>query len=178
MNLELFTQEELVELYKLEISRENEIRTKWRKSMEVYLTMLLSVFGGSLTLANFFKLKYLAVISLIGGGIIIIMLATIAYFHFRLDYRYQMEFLSIQAKIEDMLGLTSPQRCILPARWGNEALLPAKYYSDKDTPSTSEKFISKMCSLKEMNFYPLVYFIFLLLGVGLIILGIIYGVKF
>ncbi|MCH5301060.1 MAG: hypothetical protein J1E56_07055 [Ruminococcus sp.] len=178
MEFEQFTREELFELYKLEISRENEIRTRWRKSMEVYLTMLLTVFGGSLTLANVFKAKFLTASSLIGGGIIIVLLAITAYFHFKLDYKYQMEILSIQAKIEDLLGLTSPNRCNLPARWGNEALLPTRYYEDKDKPSTSEEFVSKMCALKRINFYPLIYLIFFLIGIGLIILGAVYCLKF
>jgi len=176
MDMELFTREELFNLYKIEIDRENEIRAKWRKSMEVYLTMLLTVFSGSLLLANFLNEKKLGMICFIGGGIIIIMLAMIAYFHFKLDYKYQMEILSIQAKIEDMLGLTSPEKCILPPRWKNEALLPSWYYEDKNKESSTEEFISKMCSSKAINFYPIVYFIFSLLGVMLIVFGIIYGV--
>ncbi len=172
MSLNLFTPEELFNLYKLEIDRENEIRSKWRKSMEVYLTMLLTVFSGCLVFANFLKEVTLIMLCFIGGGTIIIMLALIAYFHFKLDYKYQMEILSIQAKIEDMLGLTSPEKCVLPPRWGNEALLPPWYYADKEENSSSEKFVLKMCSFKSINFYPIVYAIFSLLGIGLIIFGI------
>lgn len=176
MDFELFTREELFNLYKLEIDRENEIRSKWRKSMEVYLTMLLTVFSGCLVLANFLKEKLLVMFCFIGGGIIIIMLAIIAYFHFRLDYKYQIEILSIQAKIEDMLGLTSPEKCVLPPRWGKEALLPPWYYADKDKESSTKKFVSRMCSFKSINFYPIVYLIFSFLGIGLVVFGIIYGV--
>lgn len=176
MDIELFTRDELFNLYKLEIDRENEIRSKWRKSMEVYLTMLLTVFSGSLLLANFLVEKKLGMFCFIGGGIIIIMLVIIAFLHFKLDYKYQMEILSIQAKIEDMLGLTSPEKCILPPRWKNEALLPTWYYADKNKESSTEQFVKRMCSFKTINFYPIVYLIFSLLGIGLITFGIIYGI--
>lgn len=175
--MDKFTREELMELYKLEINRENEIRSKWRKSMEVYLTLLLTVFSGSLVLANFLKEKLLIMFCFMGGGLIVVMLAIFAYLHFRLDYKHQMEILSIQAKIEDMLELTNPDKCILPPRWGKEALLPPWYYSNKNENSNTKEFVSKMCSFKSINFYPIVYFIFSLLGIGLITLGFIYGVM-
>lgn len=176
MDLELFTREELYDLYKLEINRENEIRSKWRKSMEVYLTMLLTLFTGCILLANFLKEKMLVMCCFVGGGIIMVLLAVLAYVHFRLDYKYQMEILSIQAKIEDMLGLTSPEKCVLPPRWGKEALLPPWYYSNKDEESSTQQFVARMCSLKKINFYPIVYLIFSFLGIGLIVFGIVHGV--
>lgn len=168
---------ELLELYKLEISRENEIRARWRKSMEVYITLMLTVFSSSIIFANFLSDKTLSMFCLIGGGSIVVMLAIIAYFHFRLDYRYQMEILSIQAKIEDLLGLTDTNKYRLPLRWKNEALLPPWYYNSKNTESSTKEFVKEMCSLRRTNFYPLVYLIMSLIGIGLIVFGIIYGIK-
>lgn len=164
---EKFSKEDLFALYKLEIDRENEIRTKWRSSFNVYLTMLLSIISAIFIFVNFLSESHQELEKscfLVGGGIVFL-LALIAYFHFRLDYRYQMEILSVQAKIEDMLGLTSPEKCTLPERWGNEALLPPWYYDNKEKPSSSKEFVKRMCSMKSINFYPLVYFVFALVGV-------------
>jgi len=172
---EKFSKEELYNLYKLEIERENEIRARWRNSFNVYLTMLLSIISGMLLLANFLSDFDMVSPCFTIGGCVVIALSIIAWFHFRLDYRYQMEILSIQAKIEDMLGLTSPERCDLPQRWGNEALLPPWYYSEKNIPSSSEKFVKRMCSIRNINFYPAVYMVFIFLGTALMILGSIIG---
>lgn len=172
-NQDKFSKEELYNLYKLEIERENEIRARWRTSFNVYLTMLLSIISGILLLSNFLSEFHMIRPCFIVGGIAVIVLSIIAWLHFRLDYRYQMEILSIQAKIEDMLGLTSPERCNLPERWGNEALLPPWYYMGKNAQSSSEEFVKHMCSIRNTNFYPAIYMVFALLGVILFILGCI-----
>lgn len=174
-NQEKFSKEELYSLYKLEIERENEIRARWRNSFNVYLTMLLSIVSGILLLANFLSESNIYNRCFIVGGCIVIALSVIAWFHFRLDYKYQMEILSVQAKIEDMLGLTSPERCDLPQRWGNEALLPPWYYSTKMDSSSSEEFVKRMCSMKNINFYPMIYMIFAFMGMSLVVLGVVIG---
>ncbi|MBD5118490.1 MAG: hypothetical protein HDT37_05200 [Clostridiales bacterium] len=171
---EKFSKEELFALYKLEIDRENEIRTKWRSSFNVYLTMLLSIISAVFVFANFLSESHTGTEKycfMIGGGIVTI-LAIIAFFHFKLDYRYQMEILSVQAKIEDMLGLTCPEKCTLPQRWGAEALLPPWYYDNEAIHSSSSKeFIDYMCSMKSMNFYPLIYAVFAFIGVLLVVVS-------
>ena len=86
-----------------------------------------------------------------------------------------MEILSVQAKIEDMLGLTSPQRCDLPQRWGDEALLPPWYYSTETPQSSSKEFVERMCSMRNMNFYPIIYMIFAFLGMALVVFGFAIG---
>lgn len=169
-NQEKFSKEELYSLYKLEIERENEIRTRWRNSFNVYLTMLLSIVSGILLLANFLSESNIYNLCFIVGGCVVIALSIIAWFHFRLDYKYQMEILSVQAKIEDMLGLTSPERCVLPQRWGDEALLPPWYYSTEK--SSSKEFVKRMCSMRNINFYPIIYMIFAFLGMALVVLGV------
>lgn len=174
---EKFSKEDLLGLYKLEIERENEIRARWRTSSNVYLTMILSIISGIFVLANFLSQTNIGALCFIVGGVIVIALSIIAFLHFKLDYRYQMEILSIQAKIEDMLGLTSPEKCSLPPRWGDEGMLPPWYYSDKNIPSSSEEFIKKMCSMKKTNFYPVIYIVFSAIGILLIILGLLTGMP-
>lgn len=173
-NQEKFSKEELFDLYKLEIERENEIRTQWRASFNVYLTMLLSIISGMLLLANFLSGSGMEKPCFIIGGCAVVALAIVAWLHFKLDYKHQMEILTIQMKLEDMLGLTSSEKCMLPPRWGDEALLPPWYYSVKNISSSSSKeFVDDMCSMKKMNFYPLVYIIFSFVGLSLIVLGVI-----
>lgn len=166
-----FSKEELWKLYEIEIKRENEIRTRWRNSFNVYITMLLSFISAIILIANFAS-NY-DNICFIGGGILVVFLSIIAFLHFKLDYKYQMELLSIQAKIEDLLGLTDPNKVKLPLRWENEALLPKWYYANKNEKSSTENFINTLCSIKRINGYSFVYLVFVLVGISLIVLGIV-----
>ena len=166
-----FSREELWKLYEIEIKRENEIRARWRSSLNVYLTMLLSFISAIILIANFAS-KY-ANICFVGGGILVICISILALLHFRLDYKYQMEILSIQAKIEDLLGLTDSTKVDLPLRWENEALLPDWYYSNKNSKSSTTIFVKSLCSIKRINGYTFFYIVFVLFGVGLIVLGTI-----
>lgn len=166
---------DLLFLYDLEIKRENEIRDKWRKTMNFYLTTILTLLSAVILLVEFYKDSKMFKIILIFVGILIIALSIIALLHFKLDYKYQMEILSIQMKLEDILGLNDVNNPLLKNRWEGEALLPASY--SKNNFKSSEDFVKAMCGMKKINFYEVLYYIFAFMGIGIIILGFIYKVD-
>lgn len=170
---ERFTKKQLMELYKLYIDRENEIRRSWRQFMQFYITTCLSIFAGMMLISNLSENIIIIKIAIIGGGIFMFGISIVAYFHFKLDYLYQMELLSIECKIEDILGLTDENNFNLPLRWNKEALLPKYFYSEKNEISSSEAFIKKMISWKKINFYPFIYVFLALFSIGVIIIGVI-----
>lgn len=174
MNVEEFTREELFELYKIYIDRENVIRKMWRTSFTTYSTIILTILGSIILLFGLFDKTLLNKMVLGLGGIIIIGFSLIAYFHCKLDYKYQMELLSVQMKIEDLLGLTDESFVKLPERWGSEALLPPWYYSNKNERSNSYKFIKSMFTLEKTNGYLWIYFLFGIVGTFLVVVAILY----
>jgi len=177
MQEDFFSKEELFLLYEIEIKRENEIRSKWRSSLNIYVTTILSLLTGAVVYVMFINNYIYMKIFIIFVGFLIISISLIAYFHFKLDYKYQMEILSIQIKIEDMLGLSDSKKCCDKHRWKGEALLPKSYYENSKMAKTSDEFISKMCSIREINYYSLFYYVFVILGIIIVLIGLFYNGK-
>lgn len=153
-------------MYEIEIKRENELRDKWRNSLKFYITTILTILTGAVVYINFID-------SAMYSRVFIIIISLIAMLHFKLDYKYQMEILTIQIKIEDMLGLSNPEKCCNKHRWKGEALLPKSYYKNKKDTESSDVFVRKMSSIRKINYYSMLYYVFVLLGIVIVLIGLI-----
>lgn len=173
MSKECFSNEELFILYEIEIKRENELRDKWRNSLKFYITTILTIFTGAVVYINFIDSAMYSRVFIMCIGLFIIIISLIAMLHFKLDYKYQMEILTIQIKIEDMLGLSNPEKCCNKHRWKGEALLPKSYYENKKDTESSDIFVRKMSSIRKINYYSMLYYVFVLLGIVIVLIGLI-----
>ena len=173
MKKESFSDEELFLLYEIEIKRENEIRDKWRNSLKFYVTTILTILTGTVVYVNFIKSTMYSRFFIMCIGFLIIIIGLIAMLHFKLDYKYQMEILSIQIKIEDMLGLSDPEKCRNKHRWSGEALLPKSYYDNFKKTNSSDDFVKKMSRMREIYCYNLFYNVFVLLGIIIVFIGFV-----
>ena len=161
-----------MELYRIFIERENEIRKSWRQMLQFYITTCLTIFASIMLISNISSTLLIQKIALIGGGACMLGISILAFFHFKLDYTYQMELLSVQCKIEDLIGLTDETKIHLPQRWKDEAILPPFYYANKDKEGSTTLFLKSMISIKRMNCYPLIYAFLSILSVGTILIGV------
>lgn len=171
MNSE-FTYEQLMELYKIFINRENEVRKSWRQMLQFYITTCLTIFASIMLISNISDNITIQKIALMGGGICMLGISILSFFHFKLDYTYQMELLSAQCKIEDLIGLTDENKVKLPNRWKGEAILPPSYYANKNKLGSTSEFVKSMAQTKRINFYPLIYAFLSLISIGTILIGI------
>lgn len=167
-----FTEEQLMKLYEIFIERENEVRRSWRQMLQFYITTCLTIFASIMLISNISSDVVIQKIAIIGGGACMLGISILAFFHFKLDYTYQMELLSVQCKLEDLIGLTDNTKVFLPPRWKNEALLPPFYYANKETEGSTIQFLKAMLSAKSMNFYPLIYIFLSLLSIGTVLIGV------
>lgn len=166
------TKEDFIDLYKEAQSCENQIRTASRNSTSIFTTLLLAVVGGGFTCVRFaLPEKILAGCLMICVGFIIFGLSAIAYRQFISDFIRQVEYMTIQGKIEDLLGLTDEKKYHANKYWSKEPIVPNSYVNfrtmDKNRENSSE-FIHGLVNGKstKMKIY---YGIFALIGVGFIV---------
>lgn len=164
-----FDYNQLFDLYKLYIAREEEIRTKWRSQMNVYITIMVSILTFSTLAARLLFDSNLSGICFIFGGFISFSIAIIAFFNFKIDFKYQMELLSIECKLEDLLGLTNKELFTFTKRWQNEALLPDYWY--QKSGMNSVQFVKQMCKFKSINGCYTIYIVMALLSVAIVAVG-------
>lgn len=166
------TKEDFIDLYKEAQSCENQIRTASRNSTSIFTTLLLAVVGGGFTCVRFaLPEKILAGCLMICVGLIIFGLSAIAYRQFISDFIRQVEYMTIQGKIEDIIGLTDEKKYHANKFWSKEPIVPNSYIKFRTIPVNSENssmFIKSLVSGKstKMKIY---YGIFALIGVGFIV---------
>ncbi len=152
------------------MNSENTIRNTTRSTMNYYSTLLLSITGGILLISKdltglLFSLCFLL------GGVCLIIIPTIAFLHYRSDYRRQIEMITIQAKLEDILGFTDADK-YQTTYWNHEAIIPPLYVSFRKSHTDSNDFVSSFIKSTDMIYVRIYYLIFGLIGIFYIGYGI------
>jgi len=149
---------------------ENAIRNSTRTTMNYYSTLLLSLTGGILLISKDLK-GILFTFCFLFGGIFLTVIPIIAFFHYRSDYRRQIETITIQAKIEDILGFTDVEK-YHTTYWNHEPIIPPFYVKTRNKHDDSIEFVNSFIKGTDMIYVFCHYFLFSLIG----IINIGYGV--
>jgi hypothetical protein len=149
---------------------ENTIRNTTRATMNYYSTLLLSLTGGILLISKgldgvLFGLCFLL------GGVCLTIIPNIAFLHYRSDYRRQIEMITIQAKLEDILGFTDIDK-YKTTYWNHEPIIPPLYVSARKTHPDSVDFVNSFIKSTDMIYVRIYYLIFSLIGMFYIGYGI------
>jgi len=152
----------LLEFLGQAMNSENTIRNTTRSTMNYYSTLLLSITGGILLISKDL-IGVLFSLCFILGGICLIIIPTIAFLHFRSDYRRQIEMITIQAKLEDILGFTDVDR-YQTTYWNHEPIIPPLYVSFRKSHTHSNDFVNAFIKSADMIYVRIYYLIFGLIG--------------
>ena len=170
------TKDDFVDLYNQAQSCENAIRTASRNSTSIFSSLLLAVIGGGFALVRFvLPERVMAGCLMICIGLALCGLSVVAYKHFVSDFRRQVEYMSIQAKIEDILGLSDAKKYHAQQYWSDEPVVPKSYVdfrNDKRNCASTSDFINNMLkgkSVKMIGYYG----IFVAIGLAFIVAAIL-----
>lgn len=170
------SREELMTVYEQAGEGENELRNAARNGMGTFTSLLLAVLGGGLAGIRIIATdKVLLVSFTIIVGVLLIVLSRIAFTNYISDFCRQVEFMTIQGKIEDILGLTDERNYHASSYWKNEPIIPATFVGfRKEHAGCSKEFIDCLVKdkSKEIRWY---YVTFAVIGVGFIVLGVLGG---
>lgn len=145
------------------VSSETEIRNTARTTLNYYSTLLLSLTGGILLLSKSLNGALFELCFLI-GGICLIVIPNVAILHYRSDYRRQVETMTIQAKIEDVLGLTNVDQ-YQTTYWNHEPIVPPLYVEFRKKHPNSSDFVDSFVTGTDMTYIRVYYLMFSLIGV-------------
>ena len=167
---------EILELLKTQISEEQNLRTTIRTMMNIYITLLVAVLGGIVTLVD---TSYGALDPVILGGILILagivvfFIALAALKHFRSDYLRQSEAIVQEAKLEDILGMSNPQAYPLHEYWKGETLLPQSFLESRSQFEHSQEFVNWLTRTTDLRIAKIVYSVFMAVGCVISVFGVL-----
>lgn len=173
-DMDKLTKEELIEIYNQAGEGENELRNAARSGMGTFTSLLLAVLGGGLAGIRIISADRVLLVSFtLCVGALLIALSRIAYVNYISDFTRQVEFMTIQGKIEDILGMTSGKIYHAESYWKDEPIVPSTFVEfRKSHKESSQDFIKCLVKdkAKEIRWY---YLTFALIGVGFLVLGIL-----
>lgn len=167
---------EVVELLKTQITEEQNLRTTIRSTMNIYITLLVAIMGGIITLiATTYGTMDKVILGciLVLAGIVVFFIALAALKHFRSDYIRQSEAIVQQAKLEDILGISNPQAYPLRAYWQGESLLPQSFLEARSKFNHSQDFVNWLSDTTDLKIARLLYSVFMSVGCAISIFGIL-----
>ena len=177
MATEKLNTDQLLQLLKKAHHEEEVIRATIRSTMNIYITLLVSILGGMITLMSIINPSInnslLCSITLIFGGVIEICISYAAYKHYISDYRRQAEAIVQQAKLEDILGMTNTKNFKLNGYWQGESLLPNSFIKTRKMNSTSDEFVEWFMRYTDPGIARLLYSCFFVIGTILLSIGIL-----
>ena len=167
---------EILELLKTQITEEQNLRTTIRSTMNIYITLLVAVLGGIVTLV---ATTYGALDSgilgciLILAGIVVFFIALAALKHFRSDYLRQSEAIVQEAKLEDILGMSNPHVYPLHEYWKGETLLPQSFLEARSKFEHSHDFVNWLTRTTDLKIARIVYSVFMAVGCAIAVFGVL-----
>lgn len=170
-NRQRMTNDELIEILKIAIESEQSLRGEGQSSINTYTQTIIYVIGGALAGFRILSgLGYLPGIFAFVAGVIIIVLSISGYFYYESMFRRQVEYMTIEAKIEDYLGLTD--RCLYHSSqyWDKECIIPNNYIRTRVDNKSSDIFISTIMKQKMKNI-RIYYATFASIGIAMLLIG-------
>lgn len=168
---ERLTNDQLILLLQSAYDEEKEIRNALRSTMNTYITILIAVLGGVLTIASFTSQKPIFCSALCIAGIVEIFVSVVAYMHYRSDYQRQVEAIVEQAKIEQVLGLTDEEFYQLNDYWKGEALIHENFLRARRKFETSSEFTDWFMKNTDVKIARCLYMCFTAIGTAIVIIG-------
>ena len=167
---------EILELLKTQIREEQNLRTTIRSTMNIYITLLVAILGGIVTLvATTYGTIDKVVLGciLILAGIVVFFIALAAYKHFRSDYIRQSEAIVQEAKLEDILGMSNPKAYPLREYWKGETLLPQAFLESRSKFEHSQDFVEWLSDTTDLKIAKMVYSVFMGVGCAISVFGVL-----
>lgn len=162
----------LVRLLFEQIKLENTLRNTARTTMNFYSTLLLSLTGGILIILKDLKESILFNMCFTIGGLCLIVISIMAGYHYKSDYRRQIESITIQAKLEDVLGLTNVSK-YQTTYWNHEPIIPLLYVNTRSKYESSSDFVESFVKGTDMSYIRIYYSVFTFIGICYFIFGIV-----
>ncbi len=178
MTHEKINTDQLLLLLKDAKHEEQQIRTAIRSTMNIYITLLVSIIGGIITILSIVGFaeqnRPICALILILGSLIDVCISHVAYRHYISDYKRQAETIVQQAKLEDVLGLTNGELYQLKTYWQGESLLPNNYVQIRKNSLSSDKFVEWFMENTDVGIARLLYTSFQVIGVLLFVMGVVF----
>lgn len=146
------------------IETENTIRNTSRSTMNFYSTILLTLTGGILYISQGITDQILFILLFLVGGVCLFFIPIMAYQHYQSDYRRQIEYITIQAKLEDILGLTDTEK-YQTSYWNQEPVVPLAYVDYRKEHDSSFAFVESFIKETDTRNVRRYYSIFQAVGV-------------
>lgn len=162
-------QDTLLKMLFEQIKQENTIRSTARSTMNFYSTLLLSLTGGILIISKDLKPELFSICFIV-GGLCLVVISVMAGFHYKSDYRRQIESMAIQAKIEDVLGFTQVGKN-KTSYWIHEAIIPSLYVQTRKKYKNSSDFVDSFVKGTDMTYIRIYYSVFIFIGICYLIYG-------
>lgn len=173
--------DQLLQLLKEAYHEEEVIRSTIRSTMNIYVTLLISILGGMVTLISIIGSsmdnRMLCAMILILGSLIEICISWVAYRHYISDYRRQAEAIVQQAKLEDVLGMTDVENYKLRGYWQGEPLLPNNFIQTRKSSPTSAEFVKWFMCNTDSRIALRLYSCFIMIGSVLLAIGILLSLN-
>lgn len=163
--MERLTNEELLQLLHKAIDEEIELRNTLRGTMSTYITLMLSIIAGVLTISSISNVAIIMPLSFVIGGILCGYVALVGYQHYKSDYIRQVECIVEQAKLQDILGLTDGEVYSMRTYWKGESLLPESFLQTRKACKSSEEFIRWFVKYTDTKWVKILYICFMVLGI-------------
>lgn len=170
-NLETSDRNLLEQLLFKTMETENSIRESARATMNYYSTLLLSITGGILIISKDIKDPFLFGLCFLVGGFCLLVFPILAIFHYKSDYRRQIETMTIGAKIEDILGLTDKGKFQMNY-WNQEAIIPDLFIETRNKHDSCLNFVDSFVKGTDMKYIRAFYSTFCFIGVCFMLYGI------
>lgn len=168
------TTAEIVELLKMEIREEEHLRSSARSTMNIYLTIMIAILGGTVTILSAGNLSdlWLGIVWVL-SGILVFSIAYVGLRHFYSDYLRQAEAIVQEAKLEDVLGMSDPEAYPLSAYWKGESLLPESFIKSRKMFEHSQDFATWLTKDTDFRFVKVLYYMFMMIGLAFVTFGIL-----
>lgn len=170
---ELLTNDQLLGLLANAEDSEKELRNALRTTMSTYISLLISIPGGILALASFAGNALVAPLAFLLGGVMEIVIAVVAHFHYCSDYRRQVECIVEQAKLQDILGMTDLNCYRLQEYWKEESLLPESFIRTRKKAETSDEFVEWFMKNTDVKLSKWLYTCFGVIGAAFVCVGVL-----
>lgn len=169
------SKEDFLELLKQANENEKDVREAKGSTFATNTGILTATVGGALA-----GVRLLISNSTIDGafsmicGLIIMALSYASYCQYRSNFLRQVEYMTIQAKIEDILGLTDAKKYHAKNYWIDEPIIPASYISfRKKYKNNTNSFISNIMKTNDLSVMKWFFGVYGFIGVLLFAVGIL-----
>ena len=168
------TTTEIVELLKMEVREEEHLRSSARSTMNIYLTIMIAILGGTVTILSAGSLSdlWLGIVWVL-SGLLLCFIAYVGLRHIYSDYLRQAEAIVQEAKLEDVLGMSDPNAYPLSSYWEGESLLPESFIESRKEFKHSQDFATWIAKDTDFRFVRVLYCLFIVIGIVFVTLGIL-----